>query len=168
MKSAGKKLAICGVILQLGIFIGPAITAAVMLRTFFEIHQSGTAESGKLAADMGFVLDVTVIGLAVALIGMILALIALFWQKYRARWFYRALLVFSVLWLFCVPLGTIFGLFLIIYLIMHRHEFSTVSGMATPSCVGDLSGVARRAKTEALPAGRPQGEDARGRHEESC
>ncbi len=80
---------------------------------------------------MGMVLYATAVGSVVALVGIILILVALFGVRYRAPWFLTALWVLSILWLrSSPPIGPILGIVVIVYLVIHRSEFTEQS----PAC----------------------------------
>ncbi|QYY35715.1 hypothetical protein [Ruficoccus sp. ZRK36] len=48
---------------------------------------------------------------------------SLFGQKYRAKWFFWFLIVYSTLMLTAIPVGTLLGIGLLIFLIVKRKEF---------------------------------------------
>lgn len=124
MSSSGRSLAITGVLLQLAVVPGVAITVVGKLRAFRQIQESGAADAAMLSTDIRLALVATAIGLAVSFVGTVLVLIALFRCKYRAPWFYSALWVLSILWLFAVPVGTVLGIVVILHLIAHKQEFA--------------------------------------------
>jgi hypothetical protein len=124
MNTKGKYIAILGVLLQFGFVIGPIVTINAMIRTFNEISAGGgTPRAEALAACINSAFDATAIGLFFFLIGVILILISLFGMKYRDDWLYTTLWFLSVLWLLSIPIGTILGIAMMIYLGTHKAEF---------------------------------------------
>jgi len=120
----GKSLAIIGTLLQMGLIAGISGTVIGMNRAFMELKSSGTADQEVLASGMRFALNATVIGLISSLVGAVFIIIALTGYKYRARWFYVTQWIFAVLWLGNTPLGSVFGVFAVMYLIKHKTEFT--------------------------------------------
>jgi len=121
MSTKGKNVAISGVVLQLGLLVD--FIGTVVGKSSAEKHISEGGSLELLADDMGFALIITVIGLGIALVGLIFVFIALFGSKYRAPWFFWFLIVGSLFWMLHVPVGTLFGFGFLIYLIMHKEEF---------------------------------------------
>jgi len=124
----GKQLAIWGVVLQLGTIVGLVGTIIGLIRAFGKVAQSGTARPEALASELGIALYTTAAGMILSLVGVVFILVALFAVRYRAPWFETALWVLSVLWLLCVPAGTVLGIVVILYLIKHRREFREPGG----------------------------------------
>lgn len=124
MNTIGKKLAITGAALQLGPILGLVGTIIGMISAFLTMGSAGMEQPEALADDIGFALITTAIGLCVGIVGLILMLVALFGSKYRAPWFFWFLMVWSVLWMLNIPVGTILGVGLLIYLITHKAEFN--------------------------------------------
>lgn len=149
MNQKGKNLAIWGVALQLGTVVGLLGTIIGMVRAFGRLAQNQTTQPAALANDMGIVLYVTAVGSVVALVGIILILVALFGARYRAPWFLTALWVLSILWLLSSPpIGAILGIVVIVYLVIHRSEFTEQGPDALPASTHP---PAPRAKAETPP-----------------
>jgi hypothetical protein len=125
MNTRGRTLALTGAWFQLGPLFGLLGTVIGMISAFQKMGSEGTGQPEALAHDIGFSLITTAIGLVFGLIGLILMLIALFGQKYRAPWFFWFLIVLSILMLLRFFVGTIIGIGLLIYLTTHRNEFKT-------------------------------------------
>jgi hypothetical protein len=123
MNNKGKYLALCGVILQLGLPIGLIGTLVGMMRTFNDISANRPVDQNAIAAYIGAAMIATSIAMTLAIVGFILSLIAFFKVKYRARWFYTSLWAFCVLWLLLYPVGTILGIVMAYYLYTHKQEF---------------------------------------------
>ena len=124
MPTKGKYLAITGLVLQLVPVFGMVSTAASMIRAFSQLQNASTQAPEALASDISLALYTTAIGMGVSIIGIILLCIALFGTKYRAPWFKTAMWILSIVWLFNIPIGTIIGIIVIIYLSNHRNEFT--------------------------------------------
>ena len=124
MKQNGKRLAIWGVALQFGTVFGLIGTIIGMVRAFGRLGEMDTSPPGALANDISIALYTTAAGYAMALVGVILIFVALFRTRYRAPWFLTALWILSVLWVLSVPIGTVLGIIIIVYLVNHREEFT--------------------------------------------
>ena len=140
MKHNGKQIALLGVILQLGFVIGLAGTVIGMLRAFAELSKNSHAQPEALASHISLALYTTAGGMILSIIGVVLLFIALFGTKYRAPWFKTAMLILAILWLFHIPIGTILGAIVLIYLSKHSNEFTEPAGGAYVSpAAGDPS-----------------------------
>ena len=124
MNQKGKNIAIWGIALQLGTVVGLIGTIVGMVRAFGRLAESETAQPAALANDISIALYTTAAGSLVALVGIILILVALFGARYRAIWFRNALWVLSALWLLMLPIGTGFGICVMVYLVNHNAEFT--------------------------------------------
>lgn len=123
MNTKGRTLALTGAWFQLGPLFGLLGTIIGMISTFQKIGSGEMGQPEALANDIGFALSTTAIGLCFGIIGLILMLIALFVQKYRAPWFFWFLTICSILWMFLFPIGTVLGIAILIFLITHQEEF---------------------------------------------
>jgi hypothetical protein len=123
MNQKGKNLARIGVLLQLGLLIGFGVTLVSMMMTLNDMAPGKPLDQNVVTARLNFAAGATGIGVVFALIGAVLILLAIFGAKYRARWFYRDLWAISLLWLIPVPVGTVLGILMMIYLATHRREF---------------------------------------------
>lgn len=65
---------------------------------------------------------------ALSVFGSGAAIVAVALYNFRERWFWRCLLVASVLWLFLPPLHTVIGLISLILLLNLRHAFLSPAG----------------------------------------
>ena len=124
MNQKGKNIAIWGIALQLGTVVGLIGTIVGMVRAFGRLAESETAQRAALANDISIAVYTTAAGSLVALVGIILILVALFGARYRAPWFRTVLWVLSVLWLLSFPIGTGFGICVMVYLVTHNAEFT--------------------------------------------
>jgi len=86
---------------------------------------SGSSESTEEIVSEGIkvTLITTQIGVLVGLVGIVLLCIALFAQKYRANWFFRSLVIYSVLSLIVFPIGTVIGIVFLVYVFTRKEEF---------------------------------------------
>ena len=119
----GRKIALWGAWLQLGLVFGLGGTIIGMISAFEKIAGNQPADPAMLADDMSFALITTAIGLIPGLVGLVLLGIALFGKKYRATWFFWFLVVYGALLAVSYPIGTIIGVALIIYLVWNKDEF---------------------------------------------
>jgi hypothetical protein len=123
MSQKGKNLARIGVLLQLGLLIGLAVTAIGMAWAFSVMAPGKPIDQHAMFTFFDVAVIASSFGVILALIGAVLILFALFSAKYRAPWFYRDLWAISVLWLIATPIGTFLGILMMIYLATHSHEF---------------------------------------------
>jgi len=107
--------------------IGLVGTVIGMLRGFAELAKNNEAQHEALASDISLALYATAGGMALSLIGAILLLVALFGAKYRATWFKTTMWILAALWLFSIPIGTILGIIVMVYLSKHSNEFTEPS-----------------------------------------
>ena len=137
MEINGKYLAMGGLVLQAGHFLGLFGTIAGMSHAFTRLADTSAAETqAALASDMALALYTTAIGIAIAIIGVLPLLIALFGVKYRARWFKTAMWIMAVLWLLSGPLGIVIGIIVMLYLTKHRNEFNEQPTIKPPVAQG--------------------------------
>ena len=122
-KQKGRKIALWGAWLQLGLVFGLGGTVIGMINAFEKIALNEPGDPALLANDISFALITTAIGLIPALVGLIFLGIALFGKKYRAAWFFWFLIIYSCFLALYFPVGTIIGVALIIYLIWNKDEF---------------------------------------------
>jgi hypothetical protein len=119
----GKRLAIAGLVLQLGPIIGFAATIIGMVRAFNKLASGGLGRPEALAEDIGLAIIGTAIGLSVGIVGLVLIFVALIKFKYRERWFYWVMMGMSMWWLVGFPVGTVLGILTVVYLVSNRREF---------------------------------------------
>jgi len=141
----GKRLALAGAILQ------PASILLMIAAGFWQIHQFhalGTQGPTNLDA-FGAALSQSVIASTTAtvlfFVSLIFLSIALAVHRYRARWFFTFLTIYSWPLLILFPFGTVGALFFLIYCLTHRNEFSTQSDRpASPTAPSLSSGRSSR------------------------
>lgn len=136
MNTNAKQLAVWGIILQFGFMIGLIGTIIGMLRVFAELSQSGQTNPEALAWHISYAFYAEAAGLLISLLGVILLLIALIGLKYRAPWFKTVMWILSILWLFSIPIGTILGIVVMIYLSKHKDEFTEAKTQPNGGCAG--------------------------------
>ena len=122
MKS-GKIVALTGAILQVGPIFGILGTITGMIKTFEAITVSGTGNAEALSAGISEALVTTEIGLTLGFIGTIFLYVALLSNKYRSAWFYKFMMIYSILNLIMIPVGTIVGILTLKYLKRRKDEF---------------------------------------------
>jgi len=123
MNENGKRLAICGVVLQFGFVIGIIGTVIGMIHAFAELS-NGEPDIEALASHISLALYTKAGGLLLSLLGAILLCVTLFGKRYRAPWFRTAMWILSIMWLFSIPIGTILGIIVMVYLSKHKEEFT--------------------------------------------
>jgi hypothetical protein len=120
--NVGKSIAVGGAILILGPLFGLLGTVVGMLQTFkaLTIYEP---ESKEVAAGIDVALLTTQLGLIAGLLGSLFFVVALFYFKYRARWFFWLWMASATLNLLAFPIGTFIGVCLVVFLILIRDEF---------------------------------------------
>jgi hypothetical protein len=131
-RKRGKGLAIVGVCLSFGLLIGPFGTMAAMMRTISFVESNPTVRPEDLAASMAAAFDSTAIGLLFGLAGLICLLVSLFGFRYRSKGLFWWMIVIGCIWLLACPIGTVFGLLLLLFAILSRNEFLN-AGQAAPT-----------------------------------
>lgn len=130
----GKNIAIFGALLQLAPIIGVATGMAQlvlgMFSTLRDVTVSGTASEEKISHELGFTFIASGTGILIGLVGIILLMTALFYKRYRAKWFYTFMMTYSVVLLFFLPLGTVAGIGFLLYLTKRKDEFHKESNDA--------------------------------------
>jgi len=127
----GSFIAKLGAWLQLAQVIGFGGTVIGMMKAFQVLGTSGTADPAKLSGAIGEVLTSTFIGIAVALIGVILVIIAVTACRYRAAWMFWFLCVYGGLMIFSYFFP--FGLFFLIFALVKKAEFLPPQSATTAS-----------------------------------
>ena len=122
-RQKGRSLALWGAWLQLGAVFGLIGTVIGMIRAFRVLESEGAVEGELLAEHISLAVTSTIMGIIPVLIGFVLLLIALFSSKYRAPWFFWFMAIFSVLNLLAFPIGTVFGIIVLVYIIPRKEEF---------------------------------------------
>jgi hypothetical protein len=119
----GHWLAVIATTLLIGSMIGVAVAAYRLVQVFGEIAETGTNDPEALAGPIRAAQLPALFALPAYILGLILVAIALFGQKYRAKWFFWFLIAYSILMLTAFPVGTVLGIGLLIYLIVKRKAF---------------------------------------------
>jgi hypothetical protein len=123
MAVRGKSLATWGVALHAGLLIG-LVSAIYVLTHTLSMSNAGTETvTDEMANNLATAMYLSIAGFLLALAGLILVLIALLSMRYRAAWFYKSVYVCAIIWLLRIPLGTVLGIILILFLRRHRGEF---------------------------------------------
>ena len=121
--SRGRVAALTGVWLQLGPLFGLLGTVIGMIQGFRELGSAGIASPERLSSSISTTLIATMIGLVIGLIGMVFIYAALFYYRFRARWFVWIVAALSVLQLFAWPIGTCLAVVTLAFLIYNREYF---------------------------------------------
>jgi len=137
----GKTLALAGALFQIAPAVWTAFYLATVARLFLVAVQAGQnspgTEAEAVAAEMermGNALRIGliagVLGMVIGLAGLVMLTVALLKSRYRAKWFFWFVLVYGVMLLPAIPVGTLAGLFFVVYSLQKRHEFSGQSPAA--------------------------------------
>jgi len=127
----GKAMALAGSWLQLGLIAGPALTAAAMMRAFGATSRAGGSDPAGLSEDIGTALSATLIGMGVALVGVVLMAVAVLGCGYAERWLFRSLVASGIVWMVFFPAGTILGAAILTVTLWQRKRFA-------PSDTGEI------------------------------
>ena len=130
MKTLPSALAVIGAMLQLALPIGLVSSQVLLHRSVSRFDLSHLDDVGSVSsairattASMGTAMDHFWIGFGIALLGLGLFIIALTRLRFRHRWAFWFASVYGGFLVFVFPIGTPFGLFLLIYSLIHRVEF---------------------------------------------
>ena len=137
----GRKLAIAGCACQIGLPIGIIGTVIGMVRAFHTISAGGPGKLEVLSDDIGLALIATEIGILVAVPGLICIGVALFGCRYRAQWFFSAVITIAALLLLAFPIGTVGGVILLVYVMTRRAEFRVAELRAEQPGEGPVSAL---------------------------
>lgn len=120
-----RKLAVIGTILLTGPIIGTIGTVIGIIAAFSKVAElEGNVDASVLAGDIGFAKLTTLYGAAFGVIGVVLVSLALFRRTNREKWFFKSVLVLSILWSILIfPVGLVLGLYLIISFCSRKGEF---------------------------------------------
>ena len=121
--NTGKFLAIIGACLQVCHLIVMTRIAVKMWDVVMLTQGPGIGDTSKLANTIGDMLVAAGVGISCGLISLILILVSLFACRYRAAWLYWFLVIYSVIYLFAIPVGTVIGIVFLIYLLTNRNQF---------------------------------------------
>jgi hypothetical protein len=80
-------------------------------------------DADSLASGIHTAQGIALLAVLSFLVGAIFAALALFKYRYRARWFYWVVVTAGILMLFAIPLGTVLGVLLLVYVSKRSAEF---------------------------------------------
>lgn len=123
----GLVCAMIGTTLQVGFIVGLPKIIPALRDLSSALGVSGIGDPAGLVGALGEVFVGSALALGLGGFGLVLLCVALIGARYRARWFRWFLAGESVLLLFMVPIGTLFGIFFLGYLRAHWQEFSVAS-----------------------------------------
>ena len=132
----GRNLAVIGAILQLGPILGLLGAVVGMSQAFVALKAQDGPDANKMIAAMGSWQFATGMGMVVGIIGLVLLCIALTASRYRAKWFFQFLVIYSWPLLLIFPVGTGFGIFFLTYCWPRRNDLGDELPDATQSAVG--------------------------------
>lgn len=128
----GRALALWGAWLQVGLILGILGMVIEMIRSF-RLHRESTVSAEELAIEISAGMNLSMVGMLASLVGMILLLVALFYSKYRAPWFFWFMAIYAGLSLLAIPIGTVIGIIVLVHIILRRDEFRSGSqGVVDP------------------------------------
>ncbi|MCG7544692.1 hypothetical protein MHM93_10920 [Pseudoalteromonas sp. MM17-2] len=119
----GKYLAIFGLMLFWAPLWGVIDSYLIMSSSFQEITLFGANEPKTSQEEMSAAALSTVIGILLFLFAICLLTFTVVGLNYRAKWFFWALIVHSMLLLLLFPLGTVLGIIVLAALVMGRKRF---------------------------------------------
>jgi hypothetical protein len=130
------------------------IFPAQMVWAFQRISQDIMAlDAANLASGIQTAQLTLLLGGVAFVLGAIFAGLALFKYRYRALWFHRVLVAAGILMLFLVPVGTVLGVLLLVYVGNRRGEFGAEQmGTTTPLGNGAASPTGAPHQSEAVYA----------------
>ena len=118
--SLGKNLAIISSIIQLAVVAGFLKFAAEMFLSFQSINLYGTGDPKIMAGAISSAMIPMIIGCVLGLPGFIMSITTYFISAYRSKWFFRYSITLSVFWILSFPVGTLFGIILMVVAIIKR------------------------------------------------
>jgi len=119
----GRTLALVGAILQPASILGGIFGALWQISGMESLRAQGSVGVSDVANAVSITLVVTAISTIAFFVGLILLCIALAVSRYRAKWFFWFLALYSWPLLLLFPFGTAAGVFFLIYCLSRRHEF---------------------------------------------
>jgi hypothetical protein len=123
----GKYVAISGLLLFWAPLWGIADSYFIMASSFQEITLFGTNEPRIAADEMSSAAMSTALGFLLCIVALILLAVSVVGLNYRTSWLFWALVIYSTLLLFMIPLGTLFGLIVLTVLVLNRKKFGPVN-----------------------------------------
>ena len=134
MKSSatGRCLAVIGACMQAGPLIGLVGAVMGMWKAFANVNSTGLSDPAELSNTIGNVLIANVVGIGVGLIGVVLIFVSLLACHYRAAWFFWFLVIYGIISLAAVPVGTIIGGAFLVYSLTNRNEFLAPPAPSAP------------------------------------
>jgi hypothetical protein len=136
MQRAGARyFAVIGTLLQLGLPMGLLGTAFTPLPSIESVSGGHPTDGSSLFAAMHRSADIAktifLSGVAVSVVGLVLVVLALTRFRYRSEWLFWFLTVYSALLLLVIPIGTVVGVFFLVYCLTRRYEFLDKSRLAS-------------------------------------
>lgn len=122
---SGQWFAIVGAMLQLASLVGLAGTVLGIKRTFESLNQppQRVVDPMQLSDSIGNAWISATWGFAASLLGIVLICVAVFANRYRARWLFWFMVVGGAFLVLAVPSSGIFGVALLVIALSKRHEF---------------------------------------------
>ena len=116
----GKVLSLIGCVLQLALVFGIITFIIDMVLAFQDITLYGAGDPKIMAGMISEALVNVVLGSVLAFPGLLINIIALFVSSYSAVWLFRFLITSSIFWILVFPIGTLFGVILLVITLRKR------------------------------------------------
>ncbi len=134
--SVGKMLAVTGALFQLVWLTTTVWSIVSMIRAVRALRvesASGMGAEGHLSEIFLLTSLPIFVAYFLCLAGLIMLIVALFVSRYRAPWFYKLSYALAIISLLGVPIGTIVGILIIMYLRNHKGEFAAEPAAVEPT-----------------------------------
>ncbi len=119
----GKWLALLGALFVLALPIGMILTIFSMTEIFQTITLTDSGDPKVMAGGISQALVSTVLGVVIALPGVILLAISVLIFKHRRPWVYRVSLISAIFALLLFPIGTIIAIVILINLVKNKTNY---------------------------------------------
>jgi len=117
---AGKFLSVLGGVLQIPIIVYCFMGLFDIYQTFQSITLYGEGDPKVMAGGISAALSVVYVGAVISIPGFILSVVSLYISDYRNKWLFRYSVMVSIFWIVSFPVGTVFGLFYIVLVLVKR------------------------------------------------
>lgn len=119
----GKYIGIAGALLLLILPLGVFNTLYSVFLLLSEFPVNGTGDPKLMAGGLSAVLVTTIQGLILCVPGLLLLLISVTALRYRSKWVYWVIVMYSFLLLFMFPIGSLLGIIGLTTVILKRKSF---------------------------------------------
>jgi glucan phosphoethanolaminetransferase (alkaline phosphatase superfamily) len=119
----GKYVAVVGLMLFWAPLWGIVDTYLIMTSSFQEITLFGPNEPKISQEEMSSAALSIAIGFILFLVALCLLTFLVVGLNYRTKWLFWTLIIYSTLLLFMFPIGTLFGIIVLVALVLSRKKF---------------------------------------------